>query len=188
MKNSYILLRHGETKYQANNLDILYSKEDQIMLPITQKGEKKIKEVAKQLKEKEIDIIYASDFYRTRQTAEIVAKEIKVKVILDKRLRDTDFGFFSGRPAQEYRMLFKNKLQRFSKRPEGGESCRDVKRRISEFFKQTERKYRSKTILVISHADPIWLFSAFLKKLTEKETLKSSFYPDTGEYIEFSCK
>ena len=35
MRNKYILMRHGETKYQAKGIDFLYSQKEQFSLPIT---------------------------------------------------------------------------------------------------------------------------------------------------------
>jgi len=90
MRNRYILMRHGETKYQATNSRMFYSAKEQFSLPITKKAEEVIKKQAKRLK-KNVDLIYSSDFYRTKQTAEIVAKELGLKIKFDKRLRDTDF-------------------------------------------------------------------------------------------------
>ena len=66
MKNKYILLRHGETRYQAEKLDVLYTKDENPDLPITENGKEKIRIVAKELKNKGIDLIYSSDYFRTR--------------------------------------------------------------------------------------------------------------------------
>jgi len=46
MNNKYILLRHGETRYQAEGLDILYPKNENPDLPITEHGKEQIKKVA----------------------------------------------------------------------------------------------------------------------------------------------
>jgi len=165
-------MRHGETKYQVTKSNILYSQKEQFTLSITPRFKKIIKEKAKKLKEKNIDLIYASDFYRTKQTAEIVAKELGLKIKLDKRLRDTDFGIFSGEPASKYKAMFFSKLQRFSKRPPKGESWRDVKKRVVSFLKEVDKRHKNKTILIVSHADSLWLLAGFLKGLTEKEMLE----------------
>lgn len=187
MNNRYILFRHGQTKYQQNNLDVLYSKEDHVSLPITEEGEKQVEKSVKELKNIGIDIIYSSDFYRTRQTSEIAAREIGAEIISDKRLRDMDMGIFKGRPADEYRNFFEKREDRFWKNPPGGENWRDVKKRIVEFIGDMEKKYKNKTILVVSHGDPLWLLMSFFKNLTEKEILdlkhSPDFYPETGRYF-----
>jgi len=185
MRNKYILLRHGETKHQALGSGLLYSEEEQFALPITKRAEKEIKQTAKKLKN--IDLIYSSDYYRTKQTANIVSKELKIPVKLDKRLRDLNFGIFAGKLGILHKEMFSSKMQRFSKKPSKGESWRDVKKRVVGFLKDIDKKHKNKTILIVTHADPVWLIASFLKGLTEKEALKrrsfEDLWPDVGQII-----
>jgi len=187
MNNKYILLRHGETKYQAQKLDTLYSKKEQFSLPITKRGKEEIKKRAKELKKKNIDLIYCSDFYRTKQTAKIVSEELSLSVKFDKRLRDTDFGIFSGKSGEEYRNYFSSKIQRFSKRPINGESWKDVKKRAVDFLKEIDKKHKNKIILIISHADPVWLLAGYIKGLTKEQSLEQrnpkGIWPNVGQVI-----
>jgi len=188
MNNKYIFLRHGETKYQARKSDNLYTQSEQFTLPITNKAKIQIKIIAKKIKNfKGIDFIYSSDFLRTKETAQIVAKELGLEIKFDKRLRDTNFGIFSGKTEEEYRKFFSSKKQRFSKKIPKGEKWRDVKKRAVSFIKDIEKKHRNKIILIVSHADPIWLSAGFLKGLTEKELLKrrdkKDLWPDVGNFI-----
>lgn len=187
MKNKYILLRHGETIYQAKKLKFFYPNPEKPPISITKKGEKQIKVVAKKLKNKGIDLIYSSGFYRARQTAGIVAKELGLRVKFDKRLRDVNFGIFHGGPTQEHKK-FCTKRQRFFKRIPNGENWRDVKKRMINFAKDIEKKHKSKIILIISHADPLWLLAGFFMGLTEQELLErrntKDLWPDVGQFIE----
>lgn len=188
MRNKYILLRHGETIYQAKGSDDLYSRAEQSTLSLTDKGKKQIKIAVEEFNDKKVDLIYSSDYFRTRQTAEIIVKKLGREVKFDKRLRDTNFGIFSGGTGEEYRKFFSSKKQRFSKKIPKGENWRDVKKRVVSFIKDIEKKHKNKTILVISHADPVWLLAGFLKGLTEKELLKrrdkKDLWPDVGQFIE----
>lgn len=186
MKNKYILIRHGETKYQATNSRMLYSSKEQFSLPITKEAEEIIKKQAQKLKK--VDLIYSSDYYRTKQTSNILAKELNLKIKLDKRLRDINFGIFTGKSAVGYKAIFSSRMQRFSKRPPKGESWRDVKKRVVSFLKEIDKEHLNKTILIVSHADPIWLLAGFLRNYNEKETLEKKtyeeIYPDVGQIIE----
>lgn len=187
MNNKYILLRHGETEYQAKELDILYPKAQNPILPITENGKKQIKIIAKELEEEDIDLIYCSEYFRAKQTAEIVTKPLGLKVIFDKRLIDTNFGIFHGRPDKEYREFFSSKKERFFKRPPQGENWNDVKKRVVDFIEEIDKKYKNKTILIVSHADPVWLIAGYLKGLNEDELLKQRqvglLWPDVGQII-----
>ncbi len=195
MRNKYILLRHGETIYQTKKKGLLYPWTSVNSVSLTKKGKEQVKSAVEKLKAKNVDLIYSSDFLRTRQTAEIVAKILGLKIIFDKRLRDINFGIFYGGKIDEYRKFFINKKQKFFKRPPKGESWRDVKKRIIDFIKDIEKKYKNKTIIIISHGDPIWLLNGFLKGLSEKKLLEKSqiddtfssvkgFYPGPGEFLE----
>ena len=181
-------MRHGETKYQANGWNVLYSQKEQFILPITKRANAFIKRQAKKLKSKNIDLIYSSDYYRTKQTAKIVAGELGLEIKYDKRLRDNNFGAFSGKPEKDHKEYFSSKLQRFSKRPPKGENWRDVKRRTTNFLKEIDKKHKNKTILIISHADPVWLLAAFIKGFGEKQALAKrnpqNIWPEVGQIIE----
>ena len=190
MKNKYILLRHGQTIYQARNWDIFYP--DDNVVELTKKGKEQIKSAAKKFKNKGINFIYSSDFKRTRQTSEIVSQELGLEVKFDKRLRDVEVGIFRGKRGEDFWALFSPKIKRFYKKPEKGESWRDAKKRLTDFISDVEKKHKNKKILIISHADPIWLLLGFFKGLTEKELLKKrytgkgGFWPDTGQFYEYN--
>ena len=181
-------MRHGETRYQARRSDIIYPKYQNSILPITKKGKEVIKKVAQEFKNKNIDLIYCSDFYRTRQTAKIIAKYLDLEIILDKRLRDTNFGVFSGKTGTEYQSFFSEKKERFFKRPLQGENWNDVRKRALEVLTEIEQKYNNKKILIISHADPVWLLTGYLKGLDDDELLEQrnpgGVWPDVGQYFE----
>jgi len=185
MRNKYILLRHGQTIYQEKNWNIFYP--DDNILSLTKKGEQQIKLAAEKLKNKRVDCIYSSDFLRTKQTAKIISQELGLKIEFDKRLRDVEMGIWRGKTDEEFHKVFSQK-QRFSKRPKNGENWRDVKKRLKDFIKDIEKEHKNETILIISHADPIWLLAGFLKGLNEKELLKrrdkNDLWPDVGQYIE----
>ncbi len=173
LRNNYFLLRHGETVYQTRKRGIVYPWPENSLVKLTERGKTQIKRAAKVLKAKKIDIIYSSDTFRTRQTAEIVAKEVGLKVIFDPRLRDINLGIYHGRKKEEfYRDFQRDNPKRFSKRPKGGESWNDLKRRMKDFIRSVDKKHTNKNILIISHGDPLWLLEkAVVKGLNNQELL-----------------
>lgn len=185
--NKYILLRHGETIYQAKNIRRIYSANDNLHLPLTKRGKKMIEKSARELKNKKIDMIFSSDFYRAKKSAEIVSKELKLPVIFDERLKEIDMGIFKGKPISDYENYFSSLYQKFLKKSPKGESRRDVKKRLKSFYNETNKKYKNKTILVISHGDPIWLMNGIVKEFTEKKILANisnkKFYPKVAGYL-----
>ncbi|MBZ9577459.1 histidine phosphatase family protein [Patescibacteria group bacterium] len=191
MRNKYILLRHGETIYQTKKDDLLYPWPD-FITSLTKTGKKQAETAAKKLKSKKIDLIYSSDFLRARRTAEIVAKELGLKVKVDKRLRDINWGVYQDRPVKDYLQFFSSIKQRFSKRPPKGENWRDVKKRMMDFIKDIDKRHRNKKILIVSHGDPSWLLigtmrglneDKLFKKRTERFSPYKDFYPNVGEFL-----
>ena len=188
MKNRYFLLRHGETIYQTEKKGILYpSLPEKNPICLTKRGIEQIKKVAKKLKDKKIGLIFSSDVSRTRQTAEIIAKELGLEINLDKRLRDVNFGIFSGKLKKEYQKLFSDRKEKFFKRPPRGESWNDVRERVSCFLKEIEEKHKDKNILIVSHGDTLWLLAGIIKGLKDEEKfLKEKYkilYPEVGQLI-----
>lgn len=168
-RNSYYILRHGETE---NNLGhIIYSDDENQKLPLTKNGEKQIKALIDKLRKAKIDLIYSSDYLRTRQTASIISQALGVEVIYDKRLRDVDVGSFKGRSLKDYFAYFGNSnLERFTQSPPRGENLNQVKRRMMNFVLAIDRKYLNKNILIVSHGDPLWVLEGASQGLSN-ETL-----------------
>ena len=174
LRNKYFILRHGQTTQQIKNKNFTYPPfPEKPAIKLTKKGEKQIKAVAKSLKKAGIDLIFSSDFFRTRQTAGIVAKESGLKVIFAKRLRDINLGIYRGRAKKEfYRDFPMDSKGIFSKRPPGGENWADCMKRMLNFLKDIDRKYKGKTILIISHGDPLWLLEGVVKNWSMEKLLK----------------
>ncbi|MBM3250844.1 MAG: histidine phosphatase family protein [Candidatus Nealsonbacteria bacterium] len=187
MRNKYILQRHGETIYQTKKKEFLYPWPD-FVTGLTKKGKKQARDAASRLKNKNIGFIYCSDFLRTRQTTEIIAKEIGLSFYFNKRLRDINWGIFRDGPMKNYLHFFSSKKQKFFKRPAKGENWRDVKKRMVDFIKDIDKKYKNQTILIVSHGDPLWLLYGTIKGLNEKQLLavrqNKDFYPEVGQYLE----
>lgn len=172
LNNKYFLLRHGQTIYQAEDKQIIYPWPESAPIFLTEKGKEEVKKSTQELKNKEIDIIYASDVTRVRQTAGIVTEEIGKEIIFDARLRDINHGIFNGHPQEEYILFFSEPKEKLYKRPLQGESWNDVAQRMLSFLKEIDGKYKDQTILIVSHKGPLWLLEAVLRGLGEEEILK----------------
>jgi len=184
MNNQYYLLRHGETIYQTKKKDFIYPWPEKPAVKLTKRGENQIKSVAKEIKKEKIDLIFASDFFRTRQTAKIVEKELGLKIIFDKRLRDINIGIYRGGLKEEFIRDFPRSFPyRFIKRPPGGENWQDCQKRVVGFLKEIDKKYKNKKILIISHGDPLWLLEGTLRGWEIGDFVKTqgANYIKTGE-------
>jgi isoleucyl-tRNA synthetase len=141
--NKYFVMRHGGTI--CNLADKICSKiEDADGL--TEEGREQVLSSTRSLKNKKIDLIFSSDFSRTKETAEIARKELNIdgsNLILDKRIREINAGIYDGKKWSEYPHFFEKE--------KGAESLLDVKKRVSDFIYEVESKYKNKNILIITH-------------------------------------
>lgn len=161
--NTYFTLRHGQSE---NNALDLVSSNPKNTYHLTKKGkgqvERSVKAFKKQLKNEKIDLIFSSDYARAHETAEMAAKLLgyNAKIIIDKRLREIDCGIFDNRPINDYHAYFASLEEKFTKVAPKGESLNDVKKRMTEFVYEIDKKYRGKNIVIISHEYPIWALFA----------------------------
>jgi len=204
--NKYYILRHGQTIYQTKKKKIMYPpfKKDSILL--TKAGEKQAREAVRVLRNKKIDLIYSSDTPRTRQTAEIVAKGLEVyshtrreqaassgkinevsprygagvKIIFEKGLRDVNLGIYSGSKKEDFYKKFPRRVERFyDGKPAKGESWGKCRKRIVDCLYKIDRKHQGKTILIVSHGDPLWLLEGTMKGWTDLELIEKKLNKET---------
>jgi len=191
VKNTYLLLRHGESaKNTINGKEgISATRLEHDKYDLTSKGEIQIKEIARKLKKTGgVDLILSSPFLRTKRTAKIVSEYLEIDYKIDKRLKEIDCGSaYEGRPLSEYPQEYYHDF--YLKRGDG-ESWHDVRVRITSLIKELENKYESKKILLITHGDPIWTFEGIAENHNEVEMLKrhEHSYPKEGQLKKFELK
>jgi len=169
LKNIYFLLRHGQTPYQQNKERIIYPWPEPSPILLTEKGRKEIERAAEELKKEKIDLVFASPLPRTRESAEIVAKELGLDIVFDERLREIDLGIYKGKPKEQYIKEFLEKEGSFYRKPSGGESWNEVKERVKSFLEELEEKYKDKRILIISHGNPLVFLEGIMRGLSDKD-------------------
>ena len=162
-----ILVRHGET---------IENKEKSILghLPghLSHKGKIQAKQVAKRLKKDEIDYCFSSDLKRAADTAkEILNYHPETKVVFTKQIRELCLGEMQGKSREDYNWPeFWKRLSRGWK-PKSGELKKHFEYRVKNFWKKLskDRRFRNKTILVVSHDGTLKkLFILILKKKREE--------------------
>lgn len=136
------LLRHAldDEKYVGSWSDVSILKSE----------EEKVKLQAKYIKDNlKITNIYSSDIKRAQQTAEIVAKELNKKVLLDKNLREQNKGTLTGRLKEtlspEEKELLEN--QQIDTVFPNGESLENVYIRIKNYLSEM-KKYEDNSLIV----------------------------------------
>ena len=151
----YCVLRHGGA--ESNEGSIASTKPD---TPdhLTESGRGEVERVAARLKPGDIDLIVTSPFVRTKETADIIAKHLKLKkrqVIEDARLGEVSAGAFDGKPWAAYHVQFESFGEEYGRALEGAETRSEVRRRASEALFELEERHKGKRVLLVSHAGVI---------------------------------
>ncbi len=121
---------------------------------ITQAGE-----LGSLISRKQFDAVFCSDLKRAADTAEIIFGG-KYEIIKDRRLRECDYGDFTGKPAGE----FKSNPSEYIARPfPHGEGYRDVENRVAAFLGMLKKKYQGKRVAVVAHQAPQLALEVLLK-------------------------
>ncbi len=171
-KNQYFVMRHGEAEHNATNT---VSSKPENPTHLTEKGKEEVRVATEGLKDKKIDFIFASDFVRTKETAEMVAGMLgipKDKIVYDERLREINAGDFDGRPISEYRAYFPRLLERFTKPAPNGENVVGVKVRAMDFLSETDAREAGKNILLVTHEYVAWMLATGVKGLSKEDSCR----------------
>ncbi len=176
LKNKYFLLRHGKNIHQTEKKDIVYGyPDDTPPCVLIEDGIEEAQKAGEALKDKNIDVIFCSDVYRTKQTAGIVADVIsfdKNKIIYDERLRDINWGIFSGKNKKEAWDFYGNDmLRKFEEPVPEGESWNHCQERMAAVLNDLEDKFENKNILIVSHGDPLWLLECTMRGIAPKDSI-----------------
>ena len=142
-KVTIIAMRHSESQH---NVKLVVNGDPKKIFHLTPKGRKQAKDLAKQLKDKNIQAIIVSQMLRTQETATPLAKIKKLPIQIDKRLNDIHAGGLEGINIFEFRKLT-GEIRKSVKKSETG---RQVEKRLKSFLKASLKKYNGKTIAVVS--------------------------------------
>lgn len=179
LNNKYYIMRHGQAKSNVKAFCSCWP--EKFKNPLTVYGKEIARESAEKLKKKmdlegqTIDLIFASDLLRTKQTAEIAGKIFGIKPRFDKRLREINFGIFNNGSLERMWKHFKNEEERIRKSPPKGESYVEILNRMMGFLKEINKKYEGRNILIISSEGPLFILQGKVEGLSLIDTIKK--YP-----------
>ena len=109
---------------------------------LNENGVQQAREFSEQLKNKEIDIILASDLKRSIDTARIIAEPHQLEVLTTPLLRERDWGSFTGRFIPD----LKGEVW-----PDDIETLEDLLSRAGEFIAYVKQTFPGKKVLAVGH-------------------------------------
>ena len=151
MKTQLLLIRHGETTWNAE-----HRIQGQLDIPLSPLGVLQSARLAECLANEPIDAVYSSGQSRAWLTAAPLAARLGLEVIAEPRLRERSFGIFEGltldEVAERYPPEFKKWRERDPAwRPEGGESGQQLIDRVLSAVSDIGIKHPRQTVVVVSH-------------------------------------
>jgi broad specificity phosphatase PhoE len=147
------LLRHGEHGLLGR---VLAGRMPGVGM--TERGRAEIAAVAERLAGENVAAIYASPLQRTRESAEIVGARLGLGIEFRDDVIELDFGEWTGATFDSIRADPRWqawRTQRSLARIPGGESMREVQRRVVEALMDIGERHRHATVAVVSHGDVI---------------------------------
>lgn len=150
------LLRHGETDWNAAGR--MQGQSDDSRL--TPAGEAWSRKCGEALDGLGYQRILASDLVRAVRTAEMVNAALRLPVDTDPRLREQDWGEWTGHTLKALRRdrpgaVEKQEFAAWGFRPEGGESREELLARTVAALGDAARAHPGSRILVITHQGPL---------------------------------
>jgi len=131
------LVRHGETVDNANQI-----MQGQTQGELNENGVQQAREFSEQWKNKEIDIILASDLKRSIDTARIIAEPHQLEVLTTPLLRERDWGSFTGRFIPD----LKGEVW-----PDDIETLENLLSRAGEFIAYVKQTFPGKKVMAVGH-------------------------------------
>ena len=137
METILYLVRHGETVDNANQI-----MQGQTQGELNENGRRQAREFAEQWKNRDIDIVIASDLKRSVDTAAIIAAPHGLEVVTTPLLRERDWGGFTGRFIPD----LKGEVW-----PDDIETLENLLSRAGEFIAYVKKTYPGKKVLAVGH-------------------------------------
>ncbi len=178
--NAFLAIRHGESE----NFHTGVVSSDRTRNPLTEKGRSDVLARAQELKGRGITKIYSSPLIRTKETAEIIAKELELEIVIDERLHELSFGVLEEKTYDHFFAWRDNAS--YDDAPIGGESYEQAKQRFGEFLYEKEAELSNETVLVVTHGVGLESFSVLAKGLsgTEARTIVWNMSTKPADVVE----
>ncbi|MFL6131343.1 MAG: bifunctional RNase H/acid phosphatase [Nocardioidaceae bacterium] len=107
----------------------------------------------------EIDVVISSPVRRTMETAEILAARLGTTFVNEDGLAEMEFGIWEGMTFAEVRESYPHDLDRWlgsvDTGPGGGESLREVEKRVLASLERVLSEHAGHTLLAVTHVTPI---------------------------------
>lgn len=179
------IFRHGQT---IDNIDHDFSGIHDVDL--TPAGIEEAKDIGEKLKNEKVTKAYQSDQIRSQHTLELVLSDCHkgVEIITDPRIKERDYGNLTGLNKDELEKIDPKNFalwhRSYDVPPPGGESIKDVEKRVLEFLNDTLPTLTKEDVVFISaHGNSLRPLRRFFEHISIDEMC--SFEHAPGKIYEY---
>ena len=133
---------------------------------LTDEGRAQVREVADWLSPigGAVHVVVTSPVRRTRESAEILAERLGVGWVEEPGLAEMEFGTWDGLTFEEVQDKRPDEIEAWvgslDVAPGGGESFREVEKRVLDALSRVLERYAGETVVVVTHVTPIKILVA----------------------------
>ena len=190
MKSKLVLVRHGQSEWNAKNLFTGWKDPK-----LTDLG---IQEAIKagdllETRNLKFDLMFTSDLFRAQETGRLILEQMNqtdIQVIEDQSLNERNYGDLAGLNKDEAREKWGEEQVHIWRRsfdipPPGGESLKNTAERVLPYFELEimPKVKEGLNILVAAHGNSLRALVMELEKISSKEIVK--FEIATGDPLTY---
>ncbi len=176
-------LRHGRAEH---NLNHIMNGDSSKQFHLIDLGKEQAKQAAEKLKGVKIDIIFTSEFLRTKETVEIINENKGIGIKRDSRLNDLKSGLegltYDCYLTEREKSALEQKTDIYNAKINDGESVEEEKQRVYSFLNYL-KKQKYNNVLIVAHYDTIVAIYGYVNDLNNEQMFE--LRPKCGEVYKF---
>ena len=172
-----ILIRHGETEW-----NVIGRYQGQADPPLNEQGVTQSYQLAEQLADTDLDILYTSPLLRAAQTAQILVDQLTIPLYVEPRFMEIHQGDWQTRLRSEINQLYPDLFHRWEREPwevspPNGESLQQVQERVIAAAEEIINQYPHQCVGIVTHRIPIALIKVHYQGL-DRDIVRSMQLPN----------
>jgi len=192
LRNTYYVLRHGRSRANDEELIVSHPENGVHHYGLSEEGRRQIAQaIAEAMRSHVLDhttLIVASDFARTRETAEIAADLLGTRdIIMTPKLRERFFGAWEKQHNSNYQKIWADDMLDGAHKHNDVESTREVLSRTTSLIKDLENSYTGRNILLVSHGDALQILQTAFERV-DSSSHRLVSHLETGEIRRLELK
>ncbi len=145
-----ILIRPGATEYDSQGRIT-----GTINLPLSEQGRQQVRQIAEQIADEEIVVVYASPCDAAMETAEVIARATGSRTKKSSKLHNLNLGLWQGKLIKEIRQTQPKLFRKWQEKPDTirppeGETLDEARVRVEAAIAKMRRKHKAGTIAIVT--------------------------------------